>query len=241
MNNFYKKLFFIPLFLSLGCITSGIGMENNSLLYIGGVFLALSSLGFPAIYKPIVDSRKLQKAHLRWSPWNTIAKTLNLGFNLDKGKSMLPQLLGLHKNHKFKIEPLIERVGNSVFVNYYTKIELTISNPNNVYFYFKDKELLDSSNSFFHSSVDSVGEDMRIQKRFLIKSNPERFATHFLKEQKLLEAFLMIRPFSIEVMDNSVIFILRDIETNVDYMRILMDMLLVVHESVENYQSIKVA
>lgn len=198
-----KFFYIIPLFISMGCIASGISLETNSLVFTGGFFLLLSVT--PYVYVPFQKKRKKYKAVQKFQVWSSLAQLTGLSYSMPEKEPYLPTLSGEYRGYQISMLPYLERLGNTKLIRQFTMIKIPIQNPSKLCFFIKDKEMLDSMFSFFAPSIHGASDDPRVEKRFTIKSNPERMSYFILQQKDIVESFLNTAPFRLEVLENSFI------------------------------------
>ena len=176
------------MFFSMGCIASGIGFDANSLVYTGGFFLILSAT--PYVYLPFKRKRQKLKAVQKYQGWSNLTELTGLSYSMPENEPFLPAVTGEYRGCKISMLPYLERLGNTKLMRQFTMIKIPIQNPGKLRIFIRDKEMLDSMFSFFASSIHGVSGNPKIEKRFTIKSNPERLAHLMLKETTVVERLL---------------------------------------------------
>jgi hypothetical protein len=186
------------------------------MLFIGG----LLTLGFGAAY---FGRRRLRNA------WGELAA--RTGLALEPGSLFVaPRVTGTYRSHPLTLETFTRGSGKSRTT--YTRIVLFVQNPANVYLALYQESVFSKIGKFFGMKDVQVGDE-EIDRRFIIKSQPESFAASLATSISLRQRLLEARKLNVEVDGREVTFEQVGLLTDGEYLRFLFDLLCDLADRVE--------
>jgi len=161
--------------------------------------------------------------------WDALASSM--GLTLEPGSFFTsPRVTGTYRRHMLTLDTFSR--GSSKSRTTYTRIVVFVDNRANLYLALYEEGVFSKIGKFFGQEDVQIGEE-EIDRRFIIKSRPETFAARLVTSINLRSKLLQARSINVEVDGRELYYEQRGTETDADYLRFLLDMLMDLAEFVE--------
>jgi len=162
----------------------------------------------------------LRRREVRAQRWRLFASQTGLIFEPGGiGKEM--RVSGNYRGHRVVLDTFSHHTGYSRGShNYpYTRINIEITNRTNIELKIQEKKLL-----FLPKNTLEIGDE-QIDKRFTISGQSSEVASGIFADPNLRQRILQARSFNVEVQGPQLVFSRPSIETNLDYLVFLLDLM----------------
>lgn len=187
-------------------------------LFVIALFISAAVLGY-------LRSQKRNAA------WQELASRNGLRFE-PGGMLSYPSVSGMYRGRNLLLKN-IRRSHGKKNSKTYTRLVISLENHAGVQFGLYEENVLSGLGQALGMQDVRTGDET-VDKRFIIKSQPEEFALRLFTSPGLRERLLQIQPINLTIKDNELTFEQRGMLSDVDRLQFLLHVLTEVAEHVDN-------
>jgi hypothetical protein len=166
----------------------------------------------------------------RLKAWRELAERMGLTWEPGSLLGHPPYVKGKYRGHELTLDTF--RRGSGRNSTTYTRIILFVNNQSNLYLTLYEESVFSKIGKLFGAQDIQVGDE-EIDRRFMIKGQPEDSVTRLLTPISLRQKLLEARSVNLEVDGRELHFEKKGEESDVNYLQFLFDLLSDLAEAVE--------